>query len=446
MSQGKVTVGLDIGTTSVKGVVAAADGEVLARVRVPHPVHAPAPQRFEHDVATAWQDGPREALRQLDADGAAAIAVAAMVPSLAALDAQGQPLTRGLLYGDERGVVDLELPGGLSGEAVGFLRALAEEAPDAASYQPAQAVANATLAGVAALDSATAASCYPLHEGAGWNPDHLGDVRADQLPEVVPLGQAAGEVDGVVLASGLVDALGEQIVAGAEDEGDVLVMMGTTLLTWAVVPEYVQVEGLWTIPHTVPDRFLLGGPSNAGGLFLDQVRRWIAVDERAGVERLDQADEPDRVPVWLPYVRGERTPLHRRDLRAALHDADLTHRPVDLLRAGYEASAFVVRHHLDLAGVRPRRLVATGGGTRSAAWLQALADAVQVPVDVVAVHEGGALGAAFVARMAAGLERELSDAHRWARRSHRVEPDPAWADAVAARYGRFRSLVAAAVG
>jgi len=84
-----------------------------------------------------------------------------------------------------------------------------------------------------------------------------------------------------------------------------------------------------------------------------------------------------------------------------------------------------------------QRIVATGGGTRIEPWIQALADCTQVPVHVCAVPEGGALGAAFLARVAAGLEPNMNGAARWARISHIVEPDPAWAAAVGDRYARF---------
>ena len=72
-----------------------------------------------------------------------------------------------------------------------------------------------------------------------------------------------------------------------------------------------------------------------------------------------------------------------------------------------------------LRGVRLRRappprpapaLVAPGASSPpaaacgSTAWVQALADCTGLPVDVVAVPEGGALGAAFLARVTAGLE------------------------------------------
>jgi xylulokinase len=108
-------------------------------------------------------------------------------------------------------------------------------------------------------------------------------------------------------------------------------------------------------------------------------------------------------------------------------------------RAAYEASGFVARRHIEMAGVGARRIVATGGGVRADEWVQALADATGLPVDVVAVPEGAALGAAFFARMAAGLEDSMADAARWARTARRVEPDPAWAGPMEERYQEFTS-------
>src|ERR1043165_2820252 len=98
-----VTVGIDIGTTSVKAVAAEADGTVVARTRVPHRLGVPTPGRFEHDANRAWRWGPRRALAGLHRKDFAAVSVVAMVPSLTAVNKQGVPQTAGLLYGDERG-------------------------------------------------------------------------------------------------------------------------------------------------------------------------------------------------------------------------------------------------------------------------------------------------------------------------------------------------------
>jgi xylulokinase len=114
--------------------------------------------------------------------------------------------------------------------------------------------------------------------------------------------------------------------------------------------------------------------------------------------------------------------------------------PGAAMRGAYEASGFAVRHMLDLAGIDCRRIVATGGGVQDPNWLAGLADATGLPVDRVAVPEGGALGAAYLARVTAGLEPSAADAGRWAKISQRVEPDPTWESAVAERYERYRSL------
>ncbi len=442
MSRKAVTIGIDIGSTAVKALAADADGRVTARARVPHQLRAPTPNRLEHDAGQAWRTGPLAALERLDRPDAKAVAVAAMVPSLTAVDAAGTPVTPGLLYGDERGHGPSAQKGAAQplpalGEAAEFLRWTAAQAPGAAGYWPAPAVANYALAGEAVIDLATAATAFPLFDGTGWNEAACEERGAsvEQMPRVETIGAAVGRVhrSAAVLATGAVDALCEQIVAGAERDGDVLVLCGTTLIVWTTIAEARQVPGLWTIPHTTTGKSQIGGASNAGGLFLNWVDRIVAQGD-------PMSADPHRVPVWSPYVRGERTPFHDPDRRAALDGLDLTHDAAALRRAAYEASGFVVRQLIELSGTPVSRIVAAGGGTRVRAWMQAIADATGRPVEVSAVAEGAALGAAFLGRMAAGLETTIADAARWARTERIVEPHPAWAAAVEDRYQRFLEL------
>lgn len=440
VSREVITIGIDVGSTAVKAVAADADGRVTARARIPHQLRVPAPGRLEHDAGEAWRRGPVAALNQLNpGPNVRAVAVSAMVPSLTAVDAAGVPTTPGLLYGDERGRTPEQSvqPLPALGEAAEFLRWTAAQAPDAAGYWPAPAVANHALAGEAVIDFATAATAYPLFDGTGWNPEACAErgARPEQMPRVESMGAAVGQVhgSGAALGIGAIDALCEQIVAGADRDGDVLVLCGTTLIVWTTIPEARQVPGLWTIPHTAAGKSQIGGASNAGGLFLGWVDRVVASGDPA-------AAQPGRVPVWSPYIRGERTPFHDPDRRAVLDALDLTHDAAALRRAAYEASGFVVRQLIELSGAPVARIVATGGGTRVGPWMQAIADATGRPVEVSAVPEGAALGAAFLGRMAAGLETSIADAARWVSTERVVEPDAAWAAAVEDRYQRFLEL------
>src|SRR4051794_15259356 len=308
----EVTVGIDIGTTSVKAIAADSDGNVLARARVPHRINIPTAESFEHDVDEAWRAGVVDAYAQVSKNvDVRGINVAAMVPSLGAVRDDGSAAGPGLLYGDARGRAaghNEEANPAESGELLGFLSWLVEHCPDATRFWPAQAVANHALSGRGAIDTTSAFTAYPLFDGSRWDPELTAAAGAtpEQMPEIVVGTEVAAKVGDAVLGGGTIDALAEQVVAGADEDGDVLVICGTTLITWAVMPDWIEKPGVWTIPHTAPGKMLIGGPSNAGGLFLNWARSLVGGGSDAD-DALDALD-PAHIPVWLPYVRGERTP------------------------------------------------------------------------------------------------------------------------------------------
>ena len=435
----EMTVGIDIGTTSVKAVAADAGGTVLARARIPHRVVSTDPGQFEHDPQAAWIDGVLSAWEQVEAGIAgrpvAAVTVSAMVPSMCGVDSAGTPVTVGLLYGDARGRGVGSKAEATGGEADGFARWLAG-CDGVEALWPAQAAANRALCGVAAIDSSTAMAMTPISDGQGWAPELLDEIgmTSEQFPAISPGAAAIGERDGALVSAGTIDVLGEQLVAPCGDVGDVLVMCGTTLLPWVMTDEWIEVQGLWTFPSARAGIMAVGGASNAGGLFVDRVR--ALVGDPASEDLL--ALGGDDLPVWLPYPRGERTPLHDPDRRAELLDVHVGHTSAHVLMAAYEAAGFVVRHHIELSGLDASRIVAVGGGTQSPAWMQALADTTGLAVDVSAEPYSAALGAAYHSRVTAGLEADTSQARRWGRVSHRVEPRAGHAAAAEGRYRRFR--------
>ena len=286
----EVTIGVDVGTTSVKAVAVDGEGRVVARSRVPHGVMAPEPDILRHDAKRAWRAGPRKAFahvrEQLEGHGAhrlAGVAVASMVPSLTAVSRQGVPLLAGLLYGDREGrpaatpgTETVLLPGTMP-DAEGFLRWASADGPRGPRLLAVPGRGHPRALGTAGGRHGghrvvrCPARPRALEHGhapfvrRGGGADARWSCRWARPPAPCPGSDT-------VITGGTIDALCDQIVAGATEPGDVLVIFGATLIVWVVCDEWVEVPGLISYPHTTPERFLIGGPSNAGALFVDWAR------------------------------------------------------------------------------------------------------------------------------------------------------------------------------
>ncbi len=459
---GTVTVGIDIGTTSVKVLAADEAGSTVAGTRVPYPIDTAVPGALQHNAAHAWRDCVRAALLEISelatGDGyrIASVSVAAMVPSLCAVDADGVPISAGIMYGDPRigAPPQRGLPPSSDGEFLRMLTWMAQQYPQAAGYWPAQAVANAALTGEGVMDTVTAMTCVPVFDYTEWDPGVVAEINVDprQLPRLVsgsePAGTISGlgaDLEGIPVTGGSIDAFCEQLVAGCNNEGDVLVVIGATLIVWGVLDEWREVPGLWTVPHTAEGKTLIGGPSNAGGIAMDFAGRVLA--GRVTADRGEHLGDPGEVPVFLPYLRGERVPLHDPGRRAEFHGLTSATTPAAMWRSVQESSGFVIRRILTLADMlgpdastRAKRLVVTGGGAMDPGWLQAIADTTGVEVHPVAEPKGAALGGALLARQMVSTEEVDISGGVWEAMGTPIEPQAEYSEAAQGRYETFISL------
>ena len=427
----EITVGIDIGTSSVKAVAADADGDVVARARIPHEFHVPSPLRFEHDAAEAWYDGPRRALEALGDIRPRGVSVAAMVPSLTAVDEDGcSAARRACLYGDERGHSGER--GGIAevGELAQFLRWHAEQRPDARGYWMAQAGREPRAHRRSGhLDDGRAAAAVAtrrLRRGGTTDLVEAAGARVEQMPRDRGLGHAARRGPRLrrVCARG-----GHDRRDGRADRrrrrrgrrrardprhdpdrvgGDARSGRGFRVLLRAA--------------HRARGKWLLGGPSNAGGLFLE----WV--DRLAGAS--GAAPSPHDVPVWVPYPRANACrSMIRAPARAARRPEPHTRRRGDAARGVRGVGFRDPAHHRRVADTRaPHRRV--GGGTRVAGWVEALADTTGLPVHVARSSRRWRAWAPRSSRAWRPVSRRAPhDAPRWARFERIVDPDPAWIEA-----------------
>jgi xylulokinase len=109
--------------------------------------------------------------------------------------------------------------------------------------------------------------------------------------------------------------------------------------------------------------------------------------------------------VCLPYLLGEKSPLHDPRLRGAFAGLHLGHRRGHLHRAMLEAVAYGFRHHVDVfaeRGVALGQARVTNGGSGSELWKQILADVLGTSLAPVLDHPGAALGVAVTAGIGVG--------------------------------------------
>ena len=94
-------LGLDVGTSSVKGIAIDEDGAVLAVAERGYPLSTPRPGWSEQDPEDWWR-GAAEVLDELDASGAAGIGLSGQMHGLVALDEAARPLRPAILWNDGR--------------------------------------------------------------------------------------------------------------------------------------------------------------------------------------------------------------------------------------------------------------------------------------------------------------------------------------------------------
>jgi xylulokinase len=455
----ELLLGIDIGTSSTKAVLARPDGTIVGVHAVEHGVSRPRPGWAEHDPEAVWWadilhvcDGLREHLCDVRA-----VCVSGLGPCLLAADRFGRPIRAAILYGiDTRATIEIEeltarfgsdailRRGGsaLSSQAVGpKLLWLRRNEPDVwqrtRRLLMASSYAIHRLTGEYVLDHHSASQCDPLYDlsANAWSMDWADELAPDlELPRLAWSNEIVGAVTaaaadatglpiGTPVAAGTIDAWAEAHSVGVSRPGDLMLMYGTTIFLIASEGRAEHDETLWQTAGCLP-----GSTSTAAGLATSgALTSWLR--EIAGGVSFEQLlAEAAATPAGadgllaLPYFAGERTPIYDPDARGVIAGLTTQHGRGHIYRALLEATAYAVRHTLEAFGAEvPRRVVAVGGGAEADLWLQVMSDVTGMSQCVPVVTIGAAYGDALLAAQAIGLASLDAD---WAKTARIVQPHP----------------------
>lgn len=484
-------LGIDVGTFSSKGVLTDLGGKVLKSHVVEHTMAIPRPGWAEQDADGVWWHDVQAICRQL-LDGApysgadvGGVAVSAIGPCLLPLNAAGEPLRPGILYGvDTRASVEIDLLNSQLGEAdvFGFsgmaftsqavgpkILWLRRNEPDVwratARLTTASSYLVYRLTGQHVMDRHTASHYMPLMDiGALEWSSRFEDAVApvSMLPRLGWSDELAGEVSqqaaaatglraGTPVAVGAVDALSEAISVGVTQPGDLMIMYGSTTFFILVLNEPRPDPRTWTTAGAFSGQYALAAGMATTGALTRWFRDELAQDLDSDKAYAELFQAASRAPpgsgglLVLPYFSGERTPINDPNARGVIAGLNLTHTRHHLFRALLEGVAFGVRNNLETfaaIGANAKRLVAVGGGATGNTWVQIVSDVTGREQVVPRVTVGASYGDAFLAGLAAGrLHRE--DLGNWVSESHTVRPNVAAQAVYDASYPDFLELYTA---
>ena len=145
----------------------------------------------------------------------------------------------------------------------------------------------------------------------------------------------------------------------------------------------------------------------------------------------------------LPYLLGEKTPIHDPLARGLFSGLSLSHDLGHLWRAMLEAYAYAIAHHVEVLnamGHETARFLVSDGGSHSAVWMQIVSDVLQKPLEALDGHVGSCMGAAWTAAMGIGLATDWHGAARLVRTDRRFTPNRHHAPVYAEGYRTYRNL------
>lgn len=478
-------IGIDLGTQSMKGILLDPEGKLVSTKTASYYPDFPRANWCEQDT-TAWETALRDIVQAMvreagvAPDDVGALGFASQCGGLVPVGRDGRPVRKAILWLDRRAepqcdairskISDDECLHLIGSSVTSTLRApkilwMRDNEPELYEktawflevgeymvyYLTGALTSDYAHTSITALFDVGKKEWAPrMLDITGISPDQLGkvmaaaDVAGTLLPEQA---RALGlsEHTAVVVGSG--DQHAGSIGSGLVGPGQILNIMGTSEIVAGAFdhPVYDEAKLLKTHLHVDPALWQI----EQGSLISGACVRWY-VDNvaRMGYDELNEGAA--KIPagsdglVFFPALSGSNSPVINGYARGMFFGLTMSHTLPHMTRALYEGNSYAFRDNIErlkVLGMDDCRIIATGGGTRSAVWMQIKADLIGMPIQVVDNPEPTALGAAMLAGVAQGNFKDFGEAASCLLKYGRVyEPDPSQKAKYDEMYEMYRHL------
>ena len=439
-------LGIDIGTSGVKAVLIDENDRALAEANAPLVVQRPHPLWSEQDPE-AWWNATERVLDEIAAhhrglmSGVRAMGLSGQMLGVTLLDGAERPLRPAMLWNDGRagaecGTLEVTIPGfadlvgcrAMPGFPAPKLLWLSRREPSTLAQARrvllTKDYVRLKLSGEAVTDLADGSATLLMDTREGAWSDTIAStcgITTAMLPRIVGSGAISatlrsehsdrwGLPRGLPIAGGAGDNMCGAVGAGVVRRGQAFISLGTSGVYFVANDRFVPAlsGGMHTHRHAVPELFAQHGVVLSAASALTWIARLL------GKTRIDQfiaeigsADlDPDQVPIFTPYLGGERTPHNDPHATGTFSKLRFTTSPLHLGRAVLDGVALALAdcHDALLADQAPIQDVALiGGGSRSRFWAEIIATVIGQTLRLPGnAAFGPALGAARLARAAVG--------------------------------------------
>lgn len=476
-------LGIDLGTSAVKAVIADDQQRIMATGHAALEVSSPHPGWSEQSPE-AWWRAVLEAIamaRAADPHAFSAlrgIGLSGQMHGATLLDEQLNVLRPAILWNDTRAFeecqdIERRLPQaraisgnlmmpGFTAPKLLWVRKHERDVFDRVSkvLLPKDYIA-LRLSGELASDMSDAAGTMWLDVGKREWSDALLDtthLRREQMPRLVEgsnrvgqlrdtLRRAWGLEQTVWIAGGAGDNAAAAIGMGITQPGAAMLSLGTSGVLFAATDRYLPNpdDAVHTFCHCLPERWhqmsvILSAASSLA---------WLAFatgKTTAELAHAAEAAKPANTPIFLPYLSGERTPHNDPYARGVFFGLSGSSGVAEMAYSVMEGVAFAIADGsagLKKAGNILVEASFVGGGSRSALWARLCAASTGLTLHCHGDGDiGGAFGAARLARLAVADE-PVSEVCVRPTITATFEPEPLLRQNLLERWARYRSLYVA---
>ena len=447
---GMYYIGIDLGTSSLKAVIADKTGTIIGQAKRGYPLAMPRDNWSEQNPAD-WYDACIQVLRELgggfDLSAVAGLSFSGQMHGLVILDKDDNIIRPAILWNDNRTAAEcdylnteigrdklIDWTGNIAFTGFTAPKVLWLKNNEKDNYKK---IAKAMLpkdflayklSGVFATDVSDASgTLYFDVKAKAWSKPVLEilGLRREQLPAIFESYNVIGKVKKEIAAlTGLSENCAVIIGAGDQAAGAIgtgttggnalSISLGTSGVVFAASDRFVldKKARLHSFCHANGGYHVMGVMLSAAGSTKWWAEDILQTDDYGKIFKETAALPIDDL-LFLPYLTGERSPINDPCAVGGFYGLRANTTRAAMTKAVLEGVCFGLKdclNAIDDLGVAPTSARVIGGGAKSKEWLQILADVSGLKLHAINTEEGGALGAVILAMAGTGLYKDVQSA------------------------------------